>query len=162
MDNKQPIKYFCILGNNPTLSLAEISAVLPSVNKGKLITGQVFIFETLKKIDPKTLIKNIGGIIKIGIIEKEIADNNFFSFIKPMLKPESGKYKFGFSCYGQKKLNIKPLAMDIKKYLKEKGVNSRWVTSREPALSSVVVEQNKLTTKGMEIIIISNNNKYSI
>jgi len=156
------MKYFCILGNNATLSLSEISAILPLEKGGKLIQDKVFIFESLEKIDGKTLIKNIGGVIKIGIIEKEIANKNFITSIKPILKPGVGKYKFGFSCYGQKKLNIKPLAMDIKKYLKEKGVNSRWITSKEPTLSSVVVEQNKLTAKGAEIIIISSSKKYYI
>jgi tRNA G10 N-methylase Trm11 len=46
--------------------------------------------------------------------------------------------------------------------LKGNGVNSRWVTSREPALSSVVVEQNKLISQGIEICLIPNGNNLLI
>jgi len=47
--------------------------------------------------------------------------------------------------------------MAIKKFLREKEISCRWVTSREKNLSSVVVEQNKLITQGIEIALIENN-----
>jgi len=44
--------------------------------------------------------------------------------------------------------------IEPKKTIKQKGVSCRLVTSREKTLSSVVVEQNNLTTRGMEIVLI--------
>ncbi|MFH1822446.1 MAG: methyltransferase domain-containing protein [Patescibacteria group bacterium] len=156
------MKYFFILGKNPTLSIAELEAFFSCSKEIKILSRNVtsenvLILETDKEIEAKNLIKKLGGVIKIGKIETEV-DNNIQDIlikIKSFLKTAAnGKFKFGISYYGQSKFNIKPLAMEIKKYLKERGISSRWVTSREPTLSSVVVEQNKLVNKGIEIIII--------
>ncbi|MFH1661594.1 MAG: DNA methyltransferase [Candidatus Falkowbacteria bacterium] len=164
------MKYFFVLGNNKTLSIAEISAIFglynsPVGGKNKFfLLYNIFILETDKEINAKNLIKRIGGIIKIGIINNEINAKNI-NIIKENIVNSininkiSGKFKFGFSYYGKDKFNIKPLAMETKKYLKEKGISCRWVISREQTLSSVVVEQNKLTSNGLEIILIENNNK---
>ncbi|MEA3398240.1 MAG: DNA methyltransferase, partial [Patescibacteria group bacterium] len=43
-----------------------------------------------------------------------------------------------------------------------KKINSRWVTSREKILSSVVVGQNKLTSSGIELSLIAKNDKLYI
>ncbi|MCK4554054.1 RsmD family RNA methyltransferase [Candidatus Parcubacteria bacterium] len=178
------MQYFFILGTNPTLSIAELSAVfnLRNVTKdtkcpsllrrsgyegrvGHLVSNNVFLLETDKNINAQQLIKKIGGVIKIGkIAAKADAQNKekILEEIKKLLKPKNGKFKFGISCYNGKKINIKPLAMEIKKYLSEKGFSSRWVTSKEPTLSSVVIGQNKLTSKGAEIVLIKDNNKIFI
>ena len=160
------MQYFFILGTNPTLSIAELSAIF-SLNKnnkkhghpaGYIASNNVFLIETNKEINAQELIKKIGGVIKIGkIAAKSDAQNQekILEEIKKLLKPKSGKFKFGISCYNKKKINIKPLAMEIKKYLREQNVSCRWVTSRETTLSSVVVEQNKLTSKGAEIVLIN-------
>jgi hypothetical protein len=68
---------------------------------------------------------------------------------------------FGFSNYC-KGLNSKSIAMEIKKYLREKGVSSRWVTSKEDVLSSVVVEQNNLISRGVEFVFIEKQSKVLI
>jgi len=161
------MQYFFILGNNPTLSVAEISAVFGlGANDTKcpirrLVSSSVFILETSEDFDTRVLIKRLGGIIKIGEIKNEIDKKDLEKLKKEiikLLKPEGGKFKFGFSYYGSGKLNLKPLAMETKKYLREKNISCRWVTSQEKTLSSVVVEQNKLTSRGIEIVIIPTDN----
>ncbi|MDP3043105.1 MAG: DNA methyltransferase [bacterium] len=181
------MKYFFVLGANPTLSIAELSAVFGLNNKntecptGRLASENVFLIESNKAIDSSALIKKIGGTIKIGIINPSnsagkqealqfggqagIKDyDGIKNNITEMLKDEQseGKFKFGISYYGKAKFNIKPLAMEIKNYLRERGISCRWVTSREPTLSSVVVEQNKLTGKGIEIVLIESEGKVLI
>lgn len=176
------MKYFFVLGNNPTLSVAEISAVFGlAQNKdtkcpvGHLVSKDVFILETKQEIDAQSLIKRLGGTIKIGEIKSEINKSRQKELKKEIIKllkpssgkprpgePGRGKFKFGFSYYGSAKLNLKSLAMETKKYLREKSVSSRWVTSREKTLSSVVVEQNKLTNKGIEVVLIENKGKILI
>jgi tRNA G10 N-methylase Trm11 len=73
-------------------------------------------------------------------------------------KGEAGKYCFGISHYGKSNLPVFPIGLSVKKILKENGVSCRLVTSKEKTLSSVVVEQNKLTRQGIEIVLIEEAN----
>lgn len=160
------MKYYFILGNNPTLSIAEISAIFGiEPNKtGEIASQNVFILDT-KEFDATNIMKRLGGTIKIGKIISETTntqEKNILEKIKPILKPGEGKFKFGISFYGEGNINTKVLGMEIKKYLKNKNISCRWVTSQEKTLSSVVVEQNKLIDKGLEITLIKNGNKLLI
>lgn len=151
------MKYFFILGNNPTLSTAEISAVFPGENISLL--NNILIINSIKEIDAKKIIKTLGGTIKIGTINYELKINNEKDLLDKITKlidakKIEGKFKFGFSNYGGRKLNLKKLGMELKNFLKGQRISCRWVTSREPVLSSVVVEQNKLAEKGLEVIIL--------
>jgi len=157
------MKYFFILGSNPTLSLAELAAVF---NHGEfsLMQKNIAILDINHEIKAN-IIKKIGGTIKFGIIHNETASlspQNILKLAATFSKPEKSesKFNFGISFYGKAKINIKILGMEFKKMLKQSGINSRWVISREPTLSSVVVEQNKLVTdKGVEIVMIEFNKK---
>ncbi len=157
------MKYFFILGSNPTLSLAELAAIF---NHGEfsLVQKNIAFLETDENLEAN-IIKKIGGTIKFGIINNETASLNPKDILKLAAifsKPEKsdGKFYFGISFYGKAKINIKTLGMEFKKLLKQSGINSRWVISREPTLSSVVVEQNKLASdRGVEIVMIEFNKK---
>lgn len=160
--------YFFVLGSNPTLSIAELLAVFHKAKEAKLPIGslaskKIFILATAREINAAQLIKKLGGIIKIGkvtaIVNKE---EGILPEIIKLLKPREGKFKFGLSYYGQQKFNIQKLAMAMKKFLREKEISCRWVTSREKTLSSVVVEQNKLINQGIEIALIENSKKILI
>lgn len=157
------MKYFFILGNNTTLSLAELFSII----KFEIINfeNNILIIEPKQKIKPPDLIKRIGGTIKIGEVISE-ADNDYreiFNLIKNEISIQLGqKFRFGFSNYSNFKINTKKLGMDIKRYIKERGVNSRMVVSREKILSSVVVEQNKLISNGIEIIFVQDAKKLLI
>ena len=158
------MKYFFILGTNPTLSLAELAAVFSNSGELSLIQTNIAMIETNQEI-MANIINKIGGTIKFGLIHDEINSygaNEILNRVANFAKPNSSgaKFMFGFSNYGKNKTNIKVLAMKFKKLLKQSDINSRWVISREPTLSSVVVEQNKLTTnRGVEVIIIQFNKK---
>jgi tRNA G10 N-methylase Trm11 len=168
---------FFILGNNPTLSAAEISAVF-NLNKkenysvGNLISEDVFILE-MNKIGASQIIKKIGGTIKIGVIKSEAEQNNkekIFLETKKLFQKTGGKLKFGISYYGNKKFDVKLLAMEIKKYLRGQNISSRWISCKGKArqiLSSVAVEQNKLIPLNskqnrMEIVLIENQGQLLI
>jgi len=159
------MKYFFILGTNPALSTSEICALFPNENIS-LAGKEAAILETDKKLNPEELIMLMGGTIKIGEILFTEKSPNFDSILKnlqpSLIQKETGKYNFGISYYGQRKFNPHGLAMAIKNYWRGKEVNSRWVTSKEKVLSSVVVEQNKLVNKGIEIIFIEDQNKLLI
>jgi tRNA G10 N-methylase Trm11 len=157
------MRCFFILGNNPALSIAEISAVfsLGDNPKVELLGQEVFLLETENNFNPAELIKKLGGIIKIGIISNEFDFDNqkIVAEAEKLINTSyEGKIKFGISHYGNKQLNLKIIGMEIKKYLKEKNISVRWVVSRDKVLSSVVVEQNKLISQGAEIILIQKDN----
>jgi len=166
------MRYFFVLGNNPTLSFAEIVSVFKIKPEQVLaLTEKTLIIELAQEIDAQQIIRKLGGTIKIGVINFQFSiprtrDNFQTIFNDLMFKLINtnnvvGKFNFGISYYGAGKFKQeKNLAMEIKKALKEKGISSRWVTSREKVLSSVVVEQNKLVSdRGVEVVIISDGTK---
>jgi len=158
------MKYFFILGTNPELSIAELTAVFDLKNVAAtnfiLPNKHVFIVELDKNINCNQIISRLGGIIKIGEIfaESKKHSADIFAKIKENSAIQEKKFMFGFSSY-LNNFYIKPLAMELKKALKEEGIASRWVTSREPVLSSVVVEQNDLITEGAEFVLIEHAGK---
>jgi len=154
--------YFFILGSHPLISQAEIQALFPQ-DKGEILVNHVFLLTTDQEIDAQKLIRQLGGTIKIGVIDGELKDfrklgvlERIKKIINPITKDTVGKFNFGFSDYANSgKINFSELGMEIKKYLKLQGINCRWVVSREKILSSVVVEQNKLISHGAEIVFIT-------
>jgi tRNA (guanine10-N2)-dimethyltransferase len=152
--------YFFITGRHPELSQAEIAAVFP-LGQREMAKNGVLFMETDEEINCEETIKRLGGTIKIGTILKETDKKNILKDCLEVLDKEtksfSGKFFFGFSNYTNHILDFKKIGMTIKTVLKEKGLSARWVVSKEKILSSVIVEQNHLLTKGIEINIIDKN-----
>lgn len=154
--------YFFVLGNHPALSIAEIQALLPE-GKSFLPAPDVLLLDLDRELSADSLIKRLGGTIKFGLIEDKVAGGQGV-VIKSLTaqvdalskKPDfpTGKFNFGLSFYGSKPLNLKIIGLEVKSFLKSKGVSSRLVVSREANLSSVVVTQNKLLGKGLEVVLI--------
>ncbi|KKQ55981.1 MAG: hypothetical protein US74_C0020G0017 [Parcubacteria group bacterium GW2011_GWA2_38_13] len=143
------VRYVSILGNNFELSLAELRAVLPRANF--LIDGKTYAqFDIEDEIDCTKLLRQLGGTIKIGrIISDKVSKENI---IEDLLSTDSGKkIVFGISEYYARvksmdlkyKTKTQRLGMEIKKELKEGGRSVRFVVSRDPVLSSVVIAKNK-------------------
>jgi tRNA G10 N-methylase Trm11 len=167
------MKYFFVLGTNPTLSIAELEATV-GLKKSALLAADLLVAELETEINPENLIKTLGGTIKIGVIQEEIiakdsrsANNELIAAVIKMAtfrqkKSPSGKFNFGFSTYGQGDFNKKDLGIKLKNYFSEHDLSSRFVVSREKTLSSVVIAQNKLLTRGIEIIIVRHEDKILI
>ena len=160
------MKYFFVLGSNPTLSIAELSTVLFLSGEVRILWPDIFVAEIPAELGAKTLISRLGGVIKIGRIigeTKTKGNKEILDIVKRQL-PEnfSNKFKFGFSNYGASDINLKVLGMATKKFLVDKKISARWVTSREKVLSSVVVEQNKMIDRGVEIVFLSDKDKIFI
>lgn len=157
-------KYFFVLGSNNDLSLAEIKALFP--NNAWYKYGTVVISEFQAELNIANLINSLGGIIKIGEIVNEfslanrraLSDGVKNEIILSAKKNEAeGKFNFGFSFYEDNRVpgDFFKLGLAVKKDLKSIGISSRMVTSREKILSSVVVEQNNLISKGVELCLIT-------
>jgi len=164
------MKYFFILGTNPTLSIAELASLI-SFEKALLLAADFLIIELETEINPENLIKTLGGTKKIGAIKEEISTKNSHETNLDLIaasikmasqkqkKSPSGKFNFGFSAYGQTEINKKDLGIKLKNHFNEKKISSRFVVSREKTLSSVVIAQNKLLTRGIEIVAARHDNK---
>ncbi|MFA5886802.1 MAG: hypothetical protein WC863_03410 [Patescibacteria group bacterium] len=161
--------YFFVLGTNSALSLAELNAVL-KLKDPLLLAPDFLVSETIGELDLETLIKRLGGTIKIGRVITELPlsqianigdEVNKIAKIKQSTSA-AGKFNFGFSDYGAPIFNKKDLGLKLKKYFSLAAVSSRFVVSRERNLSSVIVAQNKLLTKGIEIVLASSSQKIYI
>ena len=97
------MKYFFILGANPTLSLAELTAVF---NNGRfsLIQKNIAILETDNEI-MANIIKKIGGTIKFGLIHNELNSYDIKNILKNSSEfsiPKTSESKFNFGTFTEK------------------------------------------------------------
>lgn len=195
------MQFFFILGREPALSAAEIIALcareyaqqtpptspkvaaanfgegLTDLAQGTMVSREVLITGMPEALDPHVLMRELGGTVKIGHVQKEwnelpdetellgAARDAIIQVTKALPRA-----LFGFSGYdasgrglGVKELKnfrkmLHGLGIKVKRTLgKERKV--RFVTSREPTLSSVTVELNKLVKEGVEIVFLINGRK---
>lgn len=139
------MQYVFILGHNPKLSVAEIIAVLPKARIVEETSSFLIVsFDAAQdrendEFDCAEVLDRLGGTIKIGkIIGNQISRKVTVEKLKA-LKKET-KLNFGISYYDCKPDN---LGMEIKNELKTAGISCRLVTSKDKALSSVVVAKNQ-------------------
>jgi len=155
------MQYYFILGTNCALSLAELFAVL-DIRDARLLAPDFLLAQT-DDFDPDTLIRRLGGVIKIGKVESILKSSNQVKLLQEIselalnkqAQGSTGKFNFGISGYGSSLFNEKILGLKLKQVFKEKEISCRFVVSQEKTLSSVVVSQNKLLSRGIEIILVS-------
>lgn len=157
-------KNWFLLGNFPSISAAELSAVLKLHENDYLIKENFLICD--KDIgDSDELIKRLGGTIKIAVFSGT-ADtiDQLSDKITNIIAGVNGKIVFGISAYFEDEDDtaqwVYNLGKTIKKELKKNQLSCRYVFNREAVLSSVTVQKNNLLEKGFEFLIFKENNKY--
>ncbi len=163
------MKYFFVLGTNTALSVAELAAVL-GLKNSRLLATDFLVWETDTEISAEGLMKRLGGVIKIGEIKDEVSEGSEDNILKSLIalarikkyQSKEGKFNFGFSDYGKHQFNKQNLGLKLKKIFGEEEISSRFVTSREKTLSSVVITQNKLISRGIEFVLIKEAGKILI
>lgn len=154
--------YAFILGKNPTLSIAEILSVLKRESFVFIIlsiSGNALIIKTEGLIDnPQDLLDRLGGTIKIVEIFVESYKEDVMGPILGFASSSfsDSKFVFGISSYGT---SFPRLGFEVKKKLKEIGINSRFVNGKEKDLSAPEIKNNKILTHGADFILIQNNHK---
>ncbi len=157
-------KYILINGQSPDLAQAEIWSVYHKQAKNIDFRTNFTILEI--DLDPETIQARLGGTIKVAEYLTSFDD---LGQIDPQWWAESlnlnkdHKANFGFSLYNsnsKKYLQIKKIALAVKKELKAQGYKARLVTSQDLDMSSVVVKTNHLL--GNELLIIHEAGKYMI
>lgn len=164
------MKYFFILGRNPALSSAELTSFFGEKATWELLSRGAALLEIKKELAAGEVMSRLGGVIKFGAIDGEAEKISPEDIIDVLKNFSAKKIYFGFSFYGlddtspadvkNKSLIINNLAMPLKEMLKDMKIQARWVTSKEPNLSSVVVKKNKLLSEaGAEIVFLIGKDK---
>ncbi len=157
-------KYILINGQSPDLAQAEIWSIFSPQTKN-INFGASFTSLELE-LEPETIQKRLGGTIKVAEYLTSFDD---LGQLDPLWWAENlnlnkdHKANFGFSLYNsnsKKYLQIKKIALAVKKELKSQGYKARLVTSQDLDLSSVVVKTNHLINN--ELLIIQEAGKYII
>ena len=156
-------QYIFILGNNPELSVAEIKSVYPQISVIK--KTDLFLIGQIDNFDCQKALNNLGGTIKIGqvigdkldeeliikeIIKKAAIKIHPVKYREAVISPKAklfNRVNYGLSFYKTKPSSV---GLEIKRKLKELGISSRLVVSKEPILSSVIVKKNKV----MEFLVL--------
>jgi tRNA (guanine10-N2)-dimethyltransferase len=153
---------FFILGSHPTISIAEIAAVVGFKKDYSLASKEILILDEVEQT-PEFLQNRLAGTVKIGDVVGEVKkfdQNEMADFIVSLLQDES-KVTFGisvYSCGGNKKGladEVKKLGMAVKKRLKENGQTARFVDSKESELSSAAIVGEKILENGGEFVLIA-------
>ncbi len=164
--------YSFILGHSPKLSQAEIESVLnlQKISFQIIDANDIFlILEIKEELNIEDLNKNLGGIKKIGEFSFLTENLDNFADMENILWKDiqencnlESKIKFGFSQYSKdKKINnlLNKTSINLKKKLKEEGISSRFVTSREAFLSAVIVQKEHLIQRGIEWQVLKSKGK---
>lgn len=172
-------KYFFVLGRNPTLSIAEIISIFKKLTTDYSflnISNEITVVIVKSLLDMSSVIKTLGGTVKIGEIiseikfdEKEEEFEEIFSgenLIENFLPKQEGKLHIGISIYNyggnpqyvaQLTGQLKALNILVKENLRKKGLKVGFVRVKDQYLSSVSVAKNQLINKGVEIVLILTN-----
>jgi hypothetical protein len=110
------MQYFFILGNHPRLSLAELICLFP---KTKYQTQANFaIFDLAAKINCLEIQNQLGGTIKTGAITKKTNFDNLTADAAKIIVTQRNtdqKVYFGLSVYNDNDIDVKKIALGIKK-----------------------------------------------
>src|SRR3989338_3327128 len=152
--------YIFILGQNPTLSLAETHAKFPQADLTDASRlAALFNFNSIEPLTPES-VNYFGGTVKITELIEFIdikKDNKLFPKLSDYINKITSLKKFGLSLYGFSKFDLKQLGIKLKNKHKNRP---RFVFNRLSVMSSESVHKNKLLSPdSCEIIICQLKNQ---
>ncbi len=164
-----------VVGDGADWTKAELSAEALVVSMRDVGEGFMPSRDSMGGDEPRPydheLMARLGGTIKIGEVWREVPHDGFDGHDDTIGKfilnhtNDARKTHFGYSVYdfgaGTKRAvtirqSLTRGAAAQKSWLKEHGRTVRWVTSREPTLSSVIVAKNRLLPddNGVEVLVL--------
>ncbi len=162
---------FFILGSHPEISIAEIKTVIKARDSSlsfRMTSKNGCNILLVENLDENLgeLQERLAGTIKIGRVIGEMDAWNTTeatALIASVASEAAGKNKieFGLSAYGIK-LDLSEIGKEVKKQVKQTGRPVRYVSSREPQLSSVIVKENHLLESGGEFVFLVSADKIFI
>ncbi|HCW32728.1 MAG: hypothetical protein UT36_C0009G0028 [Candidatus Peregrinibacteria bacterium GW2011_GWF2_39_17] len=155
------IKYCFHLGREEKLSLAELETIF----RGMIIEShnRIAIIEIKNLSDPQKLLNELGGILKISEIFKELGENqeNLIeqSLIKALKSQKpTGKLIFGLNVAPQDDHFLNKTLKNLKQILKSKGRNPRFI-NKLGNLNTAIIVKSGLMKYGTDFNIIRSSLK---
>lgn len=153
-------EYIFILGREPELSVAEIAAVASRLGvtvKWNKIAPRYTEVELSQS--PSSWFEQLAGTVKLAEVVGRVppvAESITALAQRTLESLGYSQWHFGFSWYGSRAPAwLREVGMTLKREAKALGRRARFVVSREPVLSSVVVAKNKLLPpQGCEFIVL--------
>lgn len=157
--------YFFVLGRSYDLCRAELDALVGRYNpQNDFDSDGVVVFSTEDELPLKKLLATSGGVVKAGLViqwlNATISEDDLVSHLATLLHahfPNSNKFAFGISVYGQKKVpfSLTTLHKNIKIALSSQSHSSEFILPEGSELSSVQLEKYHLISeKGAELVLI--------
>lgn len=149
------MKYYFIPGRNFQLSKQELLSILNQyVKEYTLEYLDEFCITVSSKNDfnANELFHRLGGFLSYG--EVISSDFDFLSLVEDKEKVVFGINKHG---KGKSSIDLKDLAENIKKILKENGKSAKFIIDDRGSSNSINIEQNEIFEKGFLLEIIESN-----
>lgn len=152
-------RYVFILGREPELSVAEIVAVAQRDGWPLIWREAKDSYALVEGELPPQLLKRLAGTIKIAEVigPAPRSPSGVKQAVARVLEQahEYADYEFGISLYGARLPWLGTVGMNVKRELKGSGKHVRFVISRDPQLSSVVVQKRRLLPPhGFEFVLV--------
>ena len=150
--------YAALLGINPALSIAELSAVFPDFAQEHLFMPEsVLTFTTKEDIDQETL-NTLGGTLLIAkkVTDEQLKLHDIPAVLAKELTDAKGKVTFALRVIGVHRSEVRDLYRHCKKGLKQRGVSSRYIGNEaEPAKTIQLHDEGLMDPKkGCEIVML--------
>lgn len=158
--------YAALLGNNTSLSIAELSATLSDFEYGHLFPHDPFLtFQTKESIDQKFL-SILGGTVLLAkrLTEEAVSLQDVPALLATELAQAKGKLSFSIRATGIPRSDVRDLYRACKTGLKQRGLSSRYIgNEREPAKTVQLHDEGLMDEKkGCEIVILRDKNVFWI
>ena len=153
-----------IIGREPELSVAELEAVAPQWKATVLDVNESGILLRHEQPLPDRAIDRLGGSIKqVNVEDCYDLTKGPRGVLEEICTPDwltkhftEGRIEYGVSAYGfsrQETANIQRHFLNLKKEIRAADRAVRFVVSKEPQLSAVVIHRNGLDKRGKEFVL---------
>lgn len=153
--------YIAFIGNHPTLSIAELSALLPDFTPNGVLGTGIIRFETASELD-QAFLQKLGGTILLArrIVSDDVSLTNIPEILTTELEKVKGKAVFALRFINVAPGSAKGLYMACKKHLRAHSISSRFVgNERAPAKAIQLHDEGLLDPKeGCELLIVQEKN----
>lgn len=156
--------YAAFLGHQPRLSIAELSAVLPSFSLLRIVDRSIAIFRT-SSVLTQAEFNTLGGTVLLAEeISQSLSHRDVPKILTSAVEELSGKVTFALRGIGVPPRVLRDLYRACKDALKHAGHSSRYVgNERKPAATALLRDCGLLDgSEGREIVLINDKNFFWI
>ncbi len=150
--------YCAFLGHQPSVSLAELIAVVPGFKLENQPEASIAIFSSTQKLD-STFLPNLGGVYALaeGFEKSDLSVSDGPQMLLECAAKIRGKITFGLRTSGIPATGVKEMYRRYKDTLKRAGRSARYVgNERKPAAAVLLHDAGMLSGKhGLELVIIA-------